>query len=387
MIGDAPSATATGLAEEGLSPPALGGRGERLKTLLSPLLALVTAFIFCGILLLLTGHNPLTVYQVLWTGAVTGQSAFAETLVSTTPYILLGLAVALGFKGGLFNIGAEGQFILGAIGATWAGHLFGGLPAIFLAVVALLVGALAGALYAAIAGALKVISGAHEVITTIMLNYIAAYLVSFLVDTNGPMHGGSQIQQSYYIANGASLPIIAAGTRLHAGLLIALLGALVVYVLIWRTTWGFELRAVGLNPSAARSAGISIRRVTVWTMAASGALAGLAGAIQITGLQHVLPDPFASGLGFDAIAVAIIGLGHPVGIVLAALLLGALRNAATYMEQTAGISGPFVSVIEATVLFFVAAPVVIRWIYSRRKRGRAHSPATSTTARTESDEA
>jgi ABC-type uncharacterized transport system permease subunit len=380
MIGNAPStaAPAAGSPEGG---GAVSARGDLGRTILAPVLSLFTALVFCALLLLVSGHNPLAVYRALWSGAVTGQSSFAETLVSTTPYILLGLAVALGFKGGLFNIGAEGQFIVGAIGATFAGHLFEGAPAILLALLALVAGTVTGALYAAIAGALKVLSGAHEVITTIMLNYIALYLVQWLVDSGGVMHpASSQVQQSYYINPGAQLPILLPGTDLHAGLIVALFVAFLIYVLIWRTTFGFALRAVGLNPSAARSAGISVRAITVWTMALSGGLAGLAGAVQITGLQHVLPESIGSGFGFDAIAIAIIGVGHPVGIVLAALLLGALRNGATTMEQTAGISAPFVSVIEASILFFVAAPVIIRWIYFRWNRTGATAGAQGTEA-------
>src|ERR671936_773724 len=294
MIGGMPSAPATAPKEALVSPGAVSLRGGRLRAALVPFLALLTSLVFCALLLLVAGYNPLTVYHALWSGAVTGQSAFANTLVSTTPYILLGLAVALGFKGGLFNIGAEGQYIVGAIGAVWAGHLFDGTPAILLATFALLVGTIAGALYATIAGVLKVLSGAHEVITTIMLNYVAAFLVSWLVDFGGIMHGTGQIQQSYYINPGAQLPIIWPGTPLHAGLIIAL-----------------------------------------------------------------------------AIAVAIIGMGNPVGIVLAGLLLGALHNGATTMEASAGISGPFVNVIEASILFFVAAPIVICWIYFRWRRSRS----------------
>jgi ABC-type uncharacterized transport system permease subunit len=372
MIGNAPSGAA--VAEEGTGAPgAVALLGGRLRGVLTPLLALLTALIVGAVMLLASQHNPLTVYQALWTGAVTGPSAFAETLVLTSPYILLGLAVALGFKASLFNIGAEGQFIVGAIGATWGAHLFNGLPAIVVVILALLTGAIGGALYATVAGVLKVFSGAHEVITTIMLNYVATYLVSWLVDPGGPMNGDPQIQQSYVVPSAVKLPIIWPGTRLHLGLLIALAAAGLIYVLVWRTTWGFELRAVGLNPRAARSAGISIQLVTIWTMAVSGALAGLAGACQIIGLQHYLPDPFGSGLGFDAIAVAIIGAGSPVGIILAALLLAALGSGATTMELTAGISAPFVKVIEATILFFVAAPVVIRWLYFSWNRGRVRA--------------
>ncbi len=371
MIGNAPS-TSTAAPSGGPvdTGSAVSARGDLLRAILAPLLAIFTALVFCALLLLVTGHNPLYVYGALWSGAVAGLS-FSDTLVATTPYILLGLAVAVGFKGGLFNIGAEGQFIVGALGATWAGHLFEGAPAILLVILALVAGVLAGAAYAAIAGVLKVVSGAHEVITTIMLNYVATYLVQWLVDTSGVMHGATQNQQSYNINPGAQLPIIWPNTSLSIGILIALAGALLVYVLVWRTTWGFALRAVGLNPLAARSAGISVRAVTIWTMAVSGGLSGLAGAIQITGLQYALPDTIGSGFGFDAIAVAIIGLGNPIGIVLAALLLGALRNGATNMEQVAGISAPFASVIEAAILFFVAAPVIIRWIYFRWNRGRS----------------
>jgi ABC-type uncharacterized transport system permease subunit len=357
MIGDTP----TSAAALGEDLPGIGG--ERLRAFLTPLLALLTALIVCGLLLLATGHNPFSVYQVLWRGAISGPSAFAETLVAATPLILLGLAVALGFKASLFNIGAEGQFIIGGVGAVWASHLFPSSPALVQAPLVLVIGAIAGALYAAFVGVLKVTRGTHEVITTIMLNYVAAFLVSWLVDDGGYLHGPNQIQQSYAVAFGSQLPNIWPGTRLHAGLLIALAAAVVVYIVVWRTTWGFSLRSVGLNPLAARSSGISNPSVTVWTMAASGGLAGLAGAVQICGLQYVLPDPFGGGLGFDAIAVAIIGLGNPFGIVLAALLLGGLSNAATTLELSAGISAPFVRVIEATILLFVAAPVVIRWTY------------------------
>lgn len=386
MIGNVPSVPVAVSTDEALTGPSASSRlGAQLQAILIPILALFTGLVFCGLLLLITGHNPLTIYQALWTGAVTGQDAIVGTLVQTTPYILLGLAVALGFKCGLFNIGAEGQFVVGATAATWAGHAFADLPAILLATVALLFGVLAGGLYAAIAGILKVVSGAHEVITTIMLNYIATNLVLFLVTNGGLMQESTHTQtQSYNIAAGAQLPIIAPGTTLDAGLLIALLGAVAVYVLVSRTTWGFELRAVGLNPQAARSAGISVRWVTVWAMALSGALAGLAGAIQITGQQHYLPDSIASGYGFDAIAVAIIGAGNPLGIVLAALFLGALRGSQGFMEQSTGISAPFASVIEATILFFVAAPVIVRFLYfgwyrTRRRGPRAQLPPARAT--------
>jgi general nucleoside transport system permease protein len=379
MIGNVPQTPPAAIQQEtqeqatGAVKSAAAAR--RLRGALVPLLALLTALIFCGLLLLITGHNPLTVYQALWTGAITGNQAFANTLVQTTPYILLGLAVAIAFKASLFNIGTAGQLVVGALATIWASQALPHAPGIVQVIFVLLAGTLAGALYASIAGILKVVSGAHEVITTIMLNYIALYGLQWLVDEGGVLHGSSQIQQSYYIPTGAYLPIIWPGTSLHAGLLIALAIAALTTVLLWRTTWGFELRAVGLNPFAARSAGISIRSVTLWSMALSGALAGLAGAIQIAGLQHVLPDSFDTQLAYDSIAVAIIGGGNPAGIVLAALLLGALKNGQTNMELNAGISGPFVSVIEAAILFFVAAPVIIRWLYFRWNLRRTGTPS------------
>lgn len=378
MIGNLPQTPPAALqqeAQEATRDAARGVLGRRwLRSALPPLLSLLTALIFCALLLIVTGHNPLTVYDALWTGAITGDGAFAQTLVQSIPYILLGLAAAVAFKASLFNIGTAGQLVVGALGTIWASQAFPHAPGVFQAVFILLAGTMAGALFASIAGVLKVVSGAHEVITTIMLNYVAAYGLQWLVDNGGALHGSSQIQQSLYIPTGAFLPIIWSGTYLHLGLIVAVAVAALMYVFIWRTTWGFELRAVGLNPLAARSSGISIRRVTLWAMALSGALAGLAGAIQIAGYQHVLPDSFDTALAYDAIAVAIIGAGNPLGIVLAALLLGALKNGQTYMELNAGISGPFVSIIEAAILFFVAAPVVIRWLYYRRLPRRPAPP-------------
>src|SRR5579883_3215936 len=168
MIGGMPTVPAVASEEAPASPGAVAARAARWRAVLIPLLALFTSLVFCALMLLISGHNPLTVYQALWTGALTGQSAFANTLVQTTPYILLGLALAIGFKASLFNIGAEGQYIVGAIGAVWAGHVASSLPAILIGPWVLFAGAVAGALYASIAGVLKVLSGAHEVITTIM---------------------------------------------------------------------------------------------------------------------------------------------------------------------------------------------------------------------------
>jgi len=384
VIGNAPSAPVVAGGQEspvgaGASPWSSGRRVATIERLLIPLLSLFTGLVACGLLLLATRNDPVKVYLALWTGAVTGQSAFSNTLISTTPYILLGLAVALGFKGGLFNIGAEGQFVVGAVGAAAVGQAVTGLPGILAVTVTLLTGAAVGGLYAAIVGVLKVVRGAHEVITTIMLNYVAIYIVELLVTNNGVMETpGGALQQSSPIASSAQLPIIAPGTSLDAGILIALAGALVVGIVLRYTTWGFRISAVGFNPLAARAAGIGVGAVTVATMTLSGALSGLAGALVIAGQLHYLPSEIGSGFGFDAIAVAIIGGGSPGGIVLAALLLGALRSSATYMEQTTGIGAPFASVIEATVLFFVAAPVVVRFIYFRwRRRARTTAKAPS----------
>jgi len=288
---------------------------------------------------------------------------FFESLVQSTPYIFGGLAVALGFRVGLFNIGAEGQIFVGAITAVTAGIFLRGLPAIIHLPIALLAGAAGGALWGFIPGWLKAKTGGHEVINTIMMNYISfrlsEYLLNnFLKDPDKFVPISAPIQKSAWLPRFFADPI-----RFHLGFFIALGMAWVVYWLLFKTTWGFELRTVGSNPHAARYAGMNIVSCTVIGMSLSGALAGLAGANEVLGVNHNLAVAFSSGYGFDSIALALLGKSHPLGVVLSALLFGFLRNGAVQMQLRAGIPIDIISILQALILAFIAAPAIIRTIY------------------------
>lgn len=316
--------------------------------------------------------DPVRIFRAFQTFFASGDSepllrAFwplTESLVASTPYILAGLAVAIGFKGGLFNIGAEGQFLMGALASAWVGYTFN-LPWYLHLPLALLGGALAGALWGAIPGYLKAATGAHEVVNTIMMNYIAFRLSDWLL--NGPMKAVGYRPITPLIESTATLPrFFPDPSRLNLGFIIALLVALLVYWLLFKTTFGFEIRAVGANPDAAKYAGMSVTRNFVLIMALSGALAGLGGATQVLGIDHWVGQGFSAGYGFDSIAIALLGKSHPLGVVLAALLFGTLRSGATRMQSMAGIPIDIVSIIQGLVIVFVAAPAIIRWLYRIR---------------------
>ncbi|NPV55177.1 MAG: ABC transporter permease [Anaerolineae bacterium] len=299
--------------------------------------------------------DPLTIRRAI--------NPFFESLVQATPYIFAGLAVALGFRAGLFNIGVEGQIFMGAVASVWAGYAIHGLPAIIHIPLALLIGALGGAIWGFIPGLLKARTGAHEVITTIMMNYIAFRLTDWLLkfpmkDPNEYTPKTPVIEESAKLIKFFQDPI-----RFHIGFLVAIFVAVLIYILLFKTTWGMELRMVGSNPSAARYAGIKITLSTVMAMVLSGALAGLAGANEVLGLNHRLVPSFSSGYGFDSIALALLGKSHPLGVVLSALLFGFLRNGARAMQLTVGVPIDIVSILQALILAFIAAPAIIRTIY------------------------
>jgi general nucleoside transport system permease protein len=288
---------------------------------------------------------------------------FFESLVQSTPYIFGGLAVAVGFRAGLFNIGAEGQIFIGAMTGAWAGYYFTNLPPIIHVPLALLCGALGGAVWGFIPGILKAKTGAHEVINTIMMNYVAFRLTEFML--RGPMKDpGEFTPKTPVIQDSAKLfQFFQDPIRFHLGFFIALGMAFFVYWLLFKTTWGFELRTVGSNSNAARYAGMSNVVATVAAMSLSGGLAGLAGANEILGVTHRLVPAFSSGYGFDSIALALLGKNHPLGVVLSALLFGFLRSGARQMQLKAGIPIDIISILQALILAFIAAPAIIRTIY------------------------
>jgi general nucleoside transport system permease protein len=329
-----------------------------------PITSVVLGFLVAAIAIVATGADPTEAYLALFQGAFTNHNAFAETLVSTVPYLFLGLGVALGFRAGLFNIGAEGQFYIGALSGVFVAYHVHGLPPLVEIPLALLAAMAAGFVYAGIAGFLKAQTGAHEVITTIMLNYVAFLIANYLVTTPGLMldpHARG-FQRTPYIDPNANLPIIFAGSRLHLGILLALLAIPAVWFLIERTTLGFRLRAVGFNAGASRAAGISVARTTVLAMGISGGLAATAGIVQVLGVQHDMTSAVASGYGFDAIAVALLARSNPWGILPAALLFGALHNGASFMQLQTQVSSDLISIVQASVIVFVAAPEIIRWL-------------------------
>jgi general nucleoside transport system permease protein len=347
-------------------------RGQVVPKVLVPLVSVLCGFLVGAIAIVAAGADPIQAYSALFAGAFTNHNALPETLVSTTPYVGLGLAVALGFRAGLFNIGAEGQFYIGSLSGTFVAYSIHGLPAVLEVPIGLLAGMAGGALWASIAGGLKARFGAHEVITTIMLNYVAFLVASYLVDTPGLMLAPAvSTPRTPNVDAGAVLPIIAAGSRLHLGFIIVLLAVPVVWFLIERTTIGFRLRAVGFNQGAARAAGIPVGRTIVLTMALSGALAGFAGIIEVLGVNHHMTDTVAAGYGFDAIAVALLARSNPWGVLPAALLFGALHNGASFMQLQTQISSDLISIVQGAVIIFVAAPVIVGWLFRLRRAAGA----------------
>jgi len=338
-------------------------------------LAILTAVVLGGIIIAIVKGNPFLAYYGLISGSFGSAKALSETAVWATPYIFGGLAVALAFKGGLFNIGAEGQLALGATVAALIGYALPGwlgveIPTIIHLPLTIISGMAAGALWAAIVGFLKAYTGGHEVINTIMMNYIALNTISFLL--NGPMKDrdpNNVIARTPLIADGARIPTIFDGLRIHWGFIFALLVAFLVWWLLNKTTLGFEIRTVGANPDAAKYAGINVKRTIILTMALSGMLAGLAGTIEVTGLNYRHELGFSIGYGFDAIAIALLGKSHPLGVVLAAILFAAMRNGATRMQFLTQMPVDLISMLQALILLFVAADAIIRYIYRIRAQG------------------
>lgn len=348
------------------------------RSLLFPFLAVVTALIIGAIIMLVSGDDPVSAYRGLFSGAFGGARAWAATIRKTTPLILTGLSVAVAFKAGLFNIGASGQFIMGTVTAVAVGINFPGLPIVIHLPLALLAGILGGALWGAIPGALKVFTGAHEVIVTIMLNYVAALFAGWTVYAGGTQgqrpgplwdRAAGPISETPDVLPSAQIPwIFGPPYRVHWGVALAVLVAVFMWWLIFKTTFGFELRTVGQNARAARYAGMSVARMVILAMVLAGALAGLAGAIETLGLNHKFAPEFSGAVGFDGITVALLGQTNPFGVILAAFLLGSLDAGAAKMQFESGVSGDIIQVIQALVLAFVAAPTIIREIYRLRPK-------------------
>lgn len=398
-----------------------GWLGNRLGGLLVPALAVFTALLIGGLILMLTDQDVLLLlgdgqigdalsvaiknlgraYGALYEGALGSPAKIVEalgqvggedglrpllrvvrgpsdTLVQSVPYIFAGLAVALGFRAGLFNIGGEGQIGIGWLVAVVAGFSFANLPAFIHLPLSILLGAIAAGLYASIAGILKARTGAHEVITTIMLNYVVYRLSEWLLC--GPLEFTQGTCRTRDTLETAFLPrFLDHPVTLHWGFVLALLAAVVVGWFLFRTKWGFELRTVGANPNAARYSGMSVGKAFTVAMFLSGGLAGMGGAVQGLGITHNIALGFQSGYGFDAIALALLGKSHPAGVVAASLLFGMLRAGAARMQSVASVPTEIVQIVQALVIVFIAAPAIIQALYRLREmRGEAVPTAVFT---------
>lgn len=329
-------------------------------------------------------------YVALFKGAIFNSDAatvsamfrpFTETLTVATPLVLAGLGVALAFRAGLFNIGAQGQIILGATFAGWVGFTLD-LPVGVHLIVAIIAGFVGGALWGGIAGVLKARTGAHEVIVTIMLNYIALNLVAYLLFTPAFQNPGSSNPISPHVKDTALFPLLlGSGFRLHLGFLVALAATYAIWWLLNRSTIGFELRAVGANPKAARTAGISVTKGYIVVMLIAGGLAGLAGVAQISGTEQVLTRGIAASFGFDAITVALLGRSHPWGVFFAGLLFGAFRAGGVQMQTQTGTPIDIVLVVQSLIVLFIAAPPLVKAIFridvKKKKKRQPRAAATA----------
>jgi simple sugar transport system permease protein len=374
----------------------------KLKKLLLPALSFLMALVVSGLLVafsdakvLALKNNPLSMlakgvstsgsaYWALFRGSIFdpnlahgnfwgGFYPFSETLVTASPLILTGLSVALAFRAGLFNIGAQGQFIAGAIGASWVGFTFH-LPIVIHSIAAVAAALIFAGLYGGFVGFLKSRTGAHEVIVTIMLNYVAGYFLLWLLSTTAFLRPGRKDPLAPEVQQNARLPhLFGSEFRANLGFFVALLAAGAVWWLLNRSTWGFRFRAVGANAAASRTAGISVARATTSVMFIAGALAGLGGAVQILGSEYAMTSGVGGTYGFDAITVALLGRGTPLGTVFAALLFGALRAGGLTMQASTDTPLELVLVIQALVVLFIAAPALIKSIFRLKNLESGHA--------------
>ena len=345
-----------------------------------PILATLAALIVGAVMLLLLKVNPIEAYSAMWEGAFGSKNALAETLVKATPLLLVGLGICISFRGDVINIGGEGQMIVGAILGTLVGITLVDWSGWVVIPVALLVGFVGGAIWGGIPGVLKAYFNVNEILSTVMMNAIAVQLMNFLL--RGPMIDPSQaelaskIPQTARLIDAFRLPRWAP-TRLHLGALIAVVLAVLVYILLWRTTWGYKIRAVGQNPHASKYAGIKVKNYIVLALVLSGAFAGLAGAMQVYGVNfRMITDGSASGFtgsaGFNGIVAALFGQLHPIGTIPASILFGALLVGANKMQRVVQVPSALITALNGLVVVFVVSSEI--W---RRKRQKRRLAATA----------
>jgi ABC-type uncharacterized transport system permease subunit len=355
----------------------------RLQPVYVPLLATLVAVVLAGVLILAVGTNPLEAYWALLRGMFGSWDRVAASVARSTPFIGGALAVAFAFRAGLFNIGVEGQILVGATTAAWVGTFswLADVPGPLMVPIVLLAGVLGGGLWGAVPGVLKAKTGAHEVIVTIMLNSVAVLLVRWLVGSTDPVvlrDPAASAAQTAPIASAGRLPeLVSSVPPLHLGFLVLVVVCGLVWFVLTRTTFGFEVRTVGTNPNAARYAGMGVNRTIVLVMALSGGLAGLAGAGEVAGTSGYLSPGVFVAIGFDSIAIALLARANPFVIILTATLWGSLLSGAGLMQQETGLSIDAVRIFQALVLLLVAADVIVRSIFRIRRAAPASALETT----------
>lgn len=349
---------------------------SQLVDALLPVFATLAALVVGAFMLLVLGVNPLTAYKALWDGAFGSQNSIAETLVKATPLLLVGLGICISFRGDVINIGGEGQMVIGGLLATWVGLTFTEAPGWLVITFAMIAGFLGGAIWGGIPGYLKAYFNVNEILSTVMMNAIAVQIMNFML--RGPMIDPSQAQLASKIPQTARLidefrlARLMPPTRLHIGIIFAVILAIAVYILLWRTTLGYRIRAVGLNPSASKYAGIKVPRYVVMALLLSGAFAGLAGAIQVYGVNYrMITDGSASGFtgnaGFNGIVAALFGQLHPLWSIPASVLFGALIVGANQMQRAVQVPSALITALNGLVVVFVVSSEFLR---RRRQRQR-----------------
>src|SRR5438105_11103504 len=338
-----------------------------LKEILFPLIAVVAAFIVGGIVVLLIGDSPIETYRLLIGSAFSWPDGIGYTLFYATPLIFTGLAVAIAFRCGLLNIGAEGQLYIGAFAAAWIGIKFAGMSAWFLLPMCMLAAIAGGAIWGGIPGLLKAKFGSHEVINTIMLNFIAVALLSYFTQYHYKVPGDPIMQTaptspSSNLAHlGKFIPGLPARIPLNLAFILAIVACILVYIFLWKTKWGYEIRATGANPTAAEYGGISIRKQIILAMSISGGLAGMVGINEVLGYRYRYYDGFSANYGFVGIAVALLGRNHPVGVFIAAILFAILLRGGIFVDAfTMHVSKVIVDMLQGIVIVFVAAEAMFR---------------------------
>jgi len=359
------------MTEEETNPRIRGLLGKVMRALIAGLrgalpsvVAVLAAFLVGTLVLFATGYSPIDAYSNLLYGAFGSYYYIGQTFTQATPIIFTSLAFLFAFKCGLFNIGAEGQLLIGGFAAALVGISFTDLPVYIHLPLALLAGAAGGALWGFIPAILKAKLDAHEVITTMMLSYVALYVNSYMVNYPFKAPPG-YVAQTPLVAPSAQLPYLMPPTQLSASIIVAIMMVVSIAYLLRRTTLGYEIRAIGLNPSAAESGGINVKRGIVVALVISGAIAGLGGAGEILGVHHRYIDGFSPGYGWDGLAVALIGGLDPFGVVFAAILFGALRSGGTVMNRVTGVPLDVIFILQALVVLFVAAPRLIKYLSSK----------------------